>query len=153
MLAKVASRVIYWRRFMKAAHFLRVPFVAAFAVMLVFSGCAVVNEMGSGATEETLIASGFRARPADTPQKQAILEELPAYQVVPHNFRGRELYVYADPAKDVVYVGGPAEYQQYNQRLLEQTADNESLMEAQDQAAAAQMSSAFDWGLYGPYWW
>lgn len=138
---------------MKAAHLIRLPLIIGSALLLSFTGCTLVNEMGSSATEETLVASGFRARPADTPAKMQILEQLPPYQVVARNYQGRELYVYADPKKDVVYVGGPAEYQQYNQQLLDQTAQTQSLMEAEDNVAAAQMSNAFDWGLWGPYWW
>lgn len=138
---------------MKPAALIRLPLLATVALFLSLSGCTWINQMGAPSTEEALAAAGFRARPADTPQKMQLLEQLPPYKLVPQSFRGRELYVYADPAKDILYVGGPAEYQQFNQTLVEQNAANETLMAAQENEAAAEMNN-FDWNdMWGPFWW
>jgi len=61
--------------------------------------------------EALLESSGFKATPADTPERQAMLTSLPARQVVAG---GYDTYVYADPLVcDCLYIGSYAAYSKY----------------------------------------
>jgi hypothetical protein len=64
------------------------------------AGCSSESEQHQE-TERMLIAAGFHAEPADTPEKQAPLETLPPHTLVAEPLRvgGSETraYVYADP--------------------------------------------------------
>ena len=101
-------------------------------------GCATLQAAGARSTEEVLIAAGFHAEAADTPENLADLQTPPARQVLAETRSGTTSYVYRDPsACHCLYVGGEAEYQQYERlRLQKAIADEES-------------SSALGWGA-GP---
>jgi len=86
---------------------------ALVATLAVFSlaGCAGLQTADTRSAERTLTAAGFEARPADTAEKLAHLQSLPARTLVRHTQDGATRYVYADPAScKCLYVGGDAEY-------------------------------------------
>jgi hypothetical protein len=93
------------------------------------TGCAAVQTAETRSTERMLAAAGFHAQVADTPERVADLESLPARQVVLRRENGAVSYVFADPAGcHCVYVGGEREHREYQRlRLEEQRADEKSL--------------------------
>ncbi len=86
---------------------------------LLASACATPQERVAD-REDRLAAAGFRARPADTPQREALLQQLPPQRFVVRTVRGRSLYVYADPLVcGCLYVGSEASYDLYRQQVFQ----------------------------------
>jgi hypothetical protein len=86
-------------------------------------------------------------RPANTPERIAMLKRLP-----PHRFIRREHgdvvhYVYADPLVcSCLYVGTQQAYDQYKRdRQQERIADEQQL------AADEYSDAAWNWGAWGPW--
>jgi len=111
---------------MKATHsatfsLLACSFLAAVLIAL-GSGCASTKQ-----TEDLLTAAGFKARPATTTAQQAQLKSLPARKVSTVEKGGKKYYLYPDAAKNVIYVGDSAQYEQYQKlRKQQQWAEEES---------------------------
>jgi hypothetical protein len=97
--------------------------------------------------EDNLAAAGFVAQPANTPQRQAMLNRLPRHHFV-QRVRGDSVsYVYSDPLVcDCLYVGSQEAYGRYQAYLQQKKL-------ADEQATTAQMysDSAWDWGAWGPW--
>jgi hypothetical protein len=114
---------------------------------LLTSGVLVALAMGCSTTQErenTLAAAGFKMIPADTPEKKAHLNSLPADKLTPVQREGTLYYVFPDPRNNVLYVGQDQQYQQYRQlRLQKQMAD--------EQLTAAQMNNDAAWEFWGPW--
>ena len=116
--------------------------IGAIALLAVVLGCAANTQ----STENLLSAAGFRTIVANTPQRQQHLKTLPPNKVILVQRNGKNYYVYADPAHYQIYVGNPAQYQQYQQLRLARNL-------AQDQLATAELNqqSTMDWGMvWGP---
>lgn len=98
-------------------------------------------------TEDNLAAAGFILKPANTPERAAMLLRLPANKFVQHVNGDTVTYVYADPkACGCLYVGTQSAYGQYQKamqakNLLDQQADN----------ALRYQDAAWNWGLWGPW--
>ena len=96
--------------------------------------------------EDNLAAAGFIIRPANTPERKAMLSRLP-----PHRFVKRENgddihYVYADPLVcDCLYVGSQQAYGQFKQHQQQQQLADEQQMTADSYADAN-----WNWGAWGP---
>ncbi len=119
----------------------------ALAVAFMLSACATPQERVAS-KEDHLIAAGFVARPADTPQRQALLARLPPHHFVMRNLNGQYVYMYADPLVcGCLYVGSDAAYTQYRKMLFQQNLANE-------QETAAQLNSDPGWsfGGWGGQW-
>jgi hypothetical protein len=120
-----------------------------FVAMAALYGCASYDAQNK---ESLLTAAGFRARTPSTAAQQAMFNRMVPYKVERRVRNGKVLYAYADPQKNVVYIGGENEYQAYKQLGLQQSI-------AQDQLEAAQINeeaSLYNWGPYwGPWnpWW
>jgi hypothetical protein len=115
--------------------------------LLLFSGCTLWNEMGSSSDEQLLTAAGFQLRPVQTAQQAAVMNSIEPYQVTMRSDGSRVYYIYADPRQNTVYVGGPQQYQKYQQLSVQQGI-------AEDQMVAAsemQMLSDED-SMWGPFW-
>ena len=85
---------------------------------LLASACATPQERVAD-REDRLAAAGFHARPADTPQREALLQRLPSQRFVLLPVHGRYLYVYADPLVcGCLYVGSEASYGLYRQQVF-----------------------------------
>ena len=111
------------------------------------AGCATLQAAGTRSTEQVLSAAGFHVETADTPEKLAELQTLPARQVLPQTRDGKTSYVYRDPSVcHCLYVGGEPEYQQYEKlRLQKHIADAE---------ADATLNHGWDpWGGWGAGGW
>lgn len=126
-------------------HTLLLAFVLAGTTL---TGCAWWNQMGASSTEQLLTASGFQVRPVDTPEKQAIMNQLTPFQVQMRSKAGKVYYVYPDTKQNIVYVGGPSQYQAYQRALLKEE-------EAEDQMVAAsemQMMNMNEYSMWDPFW-
>jgi hypothetical protein len=107
------------------------------ALMALAVGCASTKQ-----TEDLLSAAGFKITPATTPQQQAHLKTLPPHKVTMVKRATKTYFVYPDTARQVLYVGQEAQYQQY-QKLLAQT------QAAEDQVRAAEMDWETGWDAWG----
>lgn len=108
------------------------------------AGCASYDAQNK---ESLLIAAGFKTRTPATDKQQAMFNRMTPYKLERRIRNGKVLYAYADKDKNVVYIGGENEYQQYKQLAVQQSI-------AQDQLEAAQIneeSSMYD-ADWGPYW-
>jgi len=106
--------------------------IGAIAIMALALGCAANTQQ----TENLLSAAGFQTVIANTPQRQTQLKALTPNKVSLVQRKGKNYYVYADPASNQAWVGTPAEYQKYQQLRLARNL-------AQDQLETAQLNS---WG-------
>ena len=107
------------------------------AALLAFvSGCATTKN-----TEELLSAAGFKAHPATTAQQQAHIKSLPAHKVSAVQKGGKTYYVFPDVARNVLYVGQSAEYEQYKKLRRQQ-----ELADEQDNPAEQLQVETAVWG-------
>ena len=91
-----------------------------FALLLLAAGCASNQSAGTAQSEpDMLIASGFQVRTPNSTQ-QAKLQSLTAGQISLIQTRGLTLYVYPDWPNRRVLVGGPVQFQAYEQYRLSQ---------------------------------
>jgi hypothetical protein len=122
--------------------------VVALGLALV-SGCAAMRREEARDKENLLAAAGFQIRPADTPEKIAKMNAMPANQMIVRNKDDHVVYTYADPLNcKCLYVGTPQNYSDYRRLALQREI-------AQDQldAAVEEDNAAMDWGMWGPWWW
>jgi hypothetical protein len=125
--------------------FLVVTVFAAFA-----AGCASQMET----TENLAVAAGFKAITPGNPQQQAILASLPAGKVHQVNYQGKTYYVLPDRSHNQAYVGGPKQFQTYQQLRLARQISNQNLMAAQmNEMAAMDWNTWGGWGGWGPAFW
>lgn len=124
----------------------RVPSAAACALVLLagLAGCATPQQVVAS-QEDSLAAAGFIVRPADTPQRVAMLSRLPANRFVQRVHGDIVTYVYADPLVcDCLYVGSQQAYGQYRAAKQRQQIANEQAL-----AAQSYVDSQWDWGGWG----
>jgi hypothetical protein len=97
--------------------------------------------------EDNLAAAGFIVRPANTPERRAMLAKLPPNRFV-QRVKGDDVhYVYADPLVcGCLYVGSQQAYSQYKRHEQEQHLADEQQLTAQSYSDAA-----WNWGAWGPW--
>jgi hypothetical protein len=117
------------------------------AAGMLLAGCTTERQIVQN-KEDMLAASGFTIRPANTPERQAEMKNLPPHKFVYQERNGKPVYLYADPTVcDCLYIGSEQAYQQYHKLALQKQIADEQLQ-------AAQMSmSNWNWGPWGPGWW
>jgi hypothetical protein len=115
--------------------------VCAFALIAMVVGCAHTQQ-----TENLLSAAGFRTVIATTPQQQQHLKTLPPYKVMRVQRNGQMHYVYADPAHNLIYVGGLFQYDQYRDLRLAKNVAAEDLQDAKLNA-----EDEMGWEAWGPF--
>jgi hypothetical protein len=97
--------------------------------------------------EDLLSAAGFIVRPANTPERQAMLHRLPAHKFVRRVNGDAVHYVYADPLVcGCLYVGTQQAYNQYKANQLQQNLADEQQLTADTYADAN-----WNWGAWGPW--
>jgi hypothetical protein len=121
---------------------------AALVGMGLLSACQTQQQM-IAQHEDNLAAAGFIVRPANTPERQAMLAKLPPNRFV-QRVKGDSIhYVYADPLVcGCLYVGSQQAYGQYKQHEQQQHLADEQLMTAQSYSDATWNWNA--WGPWGP---
>ena len=80
--------------------------IGAFALLALGTGCTNIQE-----TEDLLSEAGFRTIIMTSFHDQ----QLRPYKVTVVERNGETSYVYADPARNQVYVGNQSQYQKYRQ--------------------------------------
>ena len=96
--------------------------------------------------ENMLSAAGFKMVPANTPERRAHLNSLPADTITPVQRNGVVYYTFPDPKRNVLYVGQEPQYQEYQQlRFQEQITMQEDL-----DAERMNANEAW-WGPSGPW--
>src|SRR5262245_61625035 len=111
--------------------------LAAGVVIALAIGCSTTKNR-----ENMLSAAGFKAIPADTPQREAHLKSLPSDKLTTVTRNGTQYYVFPDPKQNVLYVGQEAQYQQYRKLRLEKQMADEEL-------SAASLNADASWGVWG----
>jgi len=91
--------------------------MAAGCTALLF-GCAT-SQTHVQNRESMLVASGFKVIIPKTAAHQQKLQNLPSGKVTMIQKRGKTYYIFPDPAQNQAYVGGPKEYQAYQQLRAE----------------------------------
>ena len=92
----------------------------AFALLLLAAGCASnQTAQTTHSVRDMLITSGFKVR-NPTSTQQTKLQSLTAGEISLIQTRGLTLYVYPDWPNKQVLIGGPVQYQAYQQYRLSQ---------------------------------
>jgi hypothetical protein len=111
-----------------------------------FSACETQQQMITQ-HEDKLAAAGFVIKPANTPERQAMLTRLPAHRFVIRQNGDTIHYVYADPLVcGCLYVGTQQAYNEYRANQLAQHLADEQLMTAQTYSDAS-----WSWNTWGPW--
>ena len=110
------------------------------------AGCATQQDIVQN-KEDLLAAAGFVARPADSPERLAMLQHLPADRFVMRDRNGETVYLYGDPVVcDCVYFGSSVAYSKYRQERFQQDIANQQQEIADEQQLNADQ---FGWGGWG----
>ena len=86
--------------------------VGVIALLALMVGCATTATFPQDKAN-MLVAAGFKTVTPRTAAQQQKLQQLQTGQVVTIQKNGRTYYIVADPHQNLVYVGGPHEYQAY----------------------------------------
>jgi len=110
------------------------------------SGCQTQQQLVTQ-HEDNLAAAGFLVRPANTPERQAMLQRLPPHKFIQRVHGDTVHYVYADPLVcDCLYVGSQQAYNQF--KLHEQ---QQRLADEQQMTAQMYSDPAWNWNAWGPW--
>ena len=112
--------------------------VLTFAVSCASTQTAVENK------ESMLVAAGFKTVTPKNPTQQQKLQNLPPGKIAMIQKSGKTFYVYPDAAHNQAYVGGPQEYQAYQQARLANHLAQENL-----ESAEMYQDANMNWGAWG----
>jgi hypothetical protein len=124
--------------------------LAALGLCVVAVACQTPQQKIAG-KEDMLAAAGFKFLPANTPQRIAQFQQLPAHKFSRQARDGRVFYIYPDPTVCVcLYVGDQQAYATYRKNMFEKQLADENAMTANEMAM-----NSWDWGPWGgwPYGW
>src|SRR3989440_12661040 len=116
--------------------------ICVISLLALTVGCATTSSTQN--KESMLVASGFKVITPKTPAQQQKLQQLPPGHVAMINRKGRTYYVFPDAAHNQAYVGGPREYQAYQQARATNKLAKENL-----ETAEMYQDAEMDWGAYG----
>jgi hypothetical protein len=120
--------------------------ILALGTALLLSACATPEELAAQQGDQ-LAAAGFIQRPANTPERQAMLHRLPANSFVREVNGDQVTYVFADPLVcNCLYVGTQDAYSRYQQYV-----QAKRLVEEQRATAMLYSDPAWNWGAWGPW--
>ena len=120
------------------------PFILVLAVAIAMVGCASTTQTSTQNKESMLVASGFKTVTPKTAAQKQKLQNLPPGKVTMVQKKGKTYYIFPDPAQNQAYVGGPKEYQEYQQLRAEKKLANENL-----ETAEMYQDAAMSWGAWG----
>ena len=90
------------------------PLLAIPVLVLGLLACAPNPDQGSLNKENRLVAAGFKKRSIKTEAQLADFRNIPAHMIRPTSYKGRKVYVYADPTIcGCLYMGGATAYNTY----------------------------------------
>src|SRR5215831_12378297 len=121
--------------------FIGFSLIGAFALLALVVGCAGTQTQSK---ENLLIAAGFKTVVPKTAAQQQKLQALPPDKVAMVQKGGKTYYVFPDAANNRALVGGPKQYQAYQQLRLAQHLSAEQLATAQ-----AYQDASMNWGGWG----
>jgi hypothetical protein len=117
----------------------------ALALLALAAGC---TGMQTQSKENLLIAAGFKTVVPRTAAQQKKLQALPPDKVAMVQKGGKTYYVFPDAANNRALVGGPKQYQTYQQLRLQNKLAQENL-----EAAEIYQDASMNWGGWGgPGW-
>ena len=106
-------------------------------------GCAATRRHDARLTGDLLVAAGFKAKPADSPQRAQNLRAMPPLKILSQSKNGHTVYHYADPYScNCLYVGDEQAYAKYR-TLAQQKQRADERLEAEEDAS-------MEWDLWGP---
>ena len=123
------------------------PFTLVLAVAIAMFGCASTTQTSTQNKESMLVASGFKTITPKTAAQKQKLQNLPPDKVTMIQKKGKTYYIFPDPAQNRSYVGGPNEYQAYQQLRAEKKLAKENL-----ETAEMYQDAEMDWGGWGAGW-
>ncbi len=104
----------------------------ALCIIVLFSGCTVIEKQDTIATERLLAAAGFKMQFADTAEQTDQLKNAAQRTLVPKRLGDKVYYIYADAlACQCLYVGSEQAYQRYQQLALKKQIANGKVMAAE----------------------
>jgi hypothetical protein len=115
--------------------------IGAFALLALAVGCA---GMQAQSKENLLIAAGFKTIVPKTAAQQQRLQALPPDKIAMVQKGGKTYYVFPDASKNRALVGGPKQYQSYQQLRLANNLANENL-----ETAEMYQDASMNWGAWG----
>jgi hypothetical protein len=122
-------------------HILLSSIMAACTALLI--GCAT-TQTGTQNKESMLVASGFKVITPKTAKQQQKLQNLPPDKVTMTQKGKKRYYIFPDPVQNRAYVGGPREYQAYQQLRAENKLTKEDL-----ETAEMYQDAEMQWSLWG----
>ena len=117
--------------------------ISAWALLALATGCTSTSTQTQN-EQDLLIAAGFKVVTPKTPAQQQKLQSLPPGQLAMITKGGQTYYVFPDAANNRALVGGPKQYQSYQQYRLAQHLSAEQLATAQ-----AYQDASMNWGGWG----
>ena len=99
--------------------------ISVIALLALTVGCSTTSSTQN--KESMLVAAGFKVITPKTAAQQQKLQQLPPGHVAMVNKNGRTYYIFPDAAHNQAYVGGPHEYQAYQQMRAANNIANEQL--------------------------
>jgi hypothetical protein len=115
--------------------------IGAIALLALAVGCAGTQTQSK---ENLLIAAGFKTVVPKTAAQQKKLQALPPDKVALVQKDGKTYYVFPDTANNRALVGGPKQYQSYQQLRLANKLANENL-----ESAEIYQDASMNWGTWG----
>ena len=89
-----------------------IPTLSILAAFLL--GCSSTHQK-----ENMLSAAGFKAIPANSPQRQEHLNSLPDDKLTAANLNGHNYFVFPNRSENILFVGQESQYQQYQRMRFE----------------------------------
>ena len=115
----------------------------AIALLALMVSCASTQTAVEN-KESMLVAAGFKVITPKNATQQQKLQNLPPGKLAMIQKSGKTLYVYPDAAHNQAYVGGPREYQAYQQARLNNKLAQENL-----ETAEMYQDATMNWGAWG----
>jgi len=115
--------------------------IGTIALLALAVGCA---GMRAQSKENLLIAAGFKTIVPKTAAQQQRLQALPPDKIAMVQKGGKTYYVFPDAANNRALVGGPKQYQSYQQLRLANNLANENL-----ETAEMYQDASMNWGAWG----
>src|SRR6266851_5748442 len=109
------------------------------ALLALTAGCATTTSTQN--KESMLVASGFKTITPKTAAQQQKLQTLPPGKIAMIKKAGKTYYVFPDAAHNQAYVGGPKEYQAYQQLRATNRLEQENL-----ETAELYQDQVMNWG-------
>jgi hypothetical protein len=106
-------------------------------------GCAN-TQTSTQNRESMLVASGFKVITPKTAAQKQKLQNLPPGKVTMIQKSGKTYYIFPDPAHNVAYVGGPKQYERYQQLRAENKLAKENV-----EMAEMYQDASMQWSVWG----